>query len=123
MNDPKGHTSLKNVGSSMVKQISILEITGTPIWVSMINGQKVFEQISTALLKGDKVALSFKGRERVVTAFLNVVIGQLYAGRLSSETLARDLSYIDLGDGDQEKIDLVIENAKRYFAQRLDRDK
>lgn len=123
MNDLKAHTSLTNVGSSMVKQISILETTGTPIWVSMIHGQKVFEQISTALLKGDTVALSFKGRERVITAFLNVVIGQLYTGRLSSETLAKNLSYIDLGDGDQEKIDLVIENAKRYYSQRLDRDR
>lgn len=102
----------------MMKQISILDITGTPIWVSGTDGQKVFDQISTALLAGEKVALSFEGRERVITAFLNVVIGQLYAGQIPEEALKNDLTYVDLGDGDQAKIDLVVENAKRYFAAR-----
>jgi hypothetical protein len=102
----------------MVKQISMLEITETPIWVSPADGQKVFEKISAALLAGGRVSLSFRGRERVITAFLNVVIGQLYAGRIPEEALADNLTYVDLGDGDQAKIDLVVENAKRYFAAR-----
>lgn len=106
----------------MVKKISILEIVGTPIWVAAPDGQKVFNEISPVLIAGKKIKLSFKGRERVITAFLNVVIGQLYAGRIPEETVENNLTYVDLGDGDQEKIDLVIENAKRYFAaNNLDR--
>ncbi len=99
-----------------MRQISMLEIAGTPFWLSAPDGQKVFNEISTALIAGEKVELSFKGRERVITAFLNVVIGQLYAGRIPEETLANNLTYVDLGDGDQENIDMVVENAKRYFA-------
>jgi hypothetical protein len=101
-----------------MRQLSMIEFAGTPILVSMADGMKVFEPLSAALLAGEKVALSFKGREHVITAFLNVVIGQLYAGRIPEESLANNLIYVDLGDGDQEKIDMVVENSKRYFADR-----
>jgi hypothetical protein len=96
----------------------MLDIAGTPIWVSETDGQKVFDVLSEALISGESVSLSFSGRERVITAFLNVVIGQLYAGRIPAEVLADNLSYIDLGDGDQAKIDMVVENAKEYFKNR-----
>lgn len=101
-----------------MRRISILEIAGTPFWLSAPVGQKVFDEISTALIAGETIELSFRGREQVITAFLNVVVGQLYAGRIPEETLANNLTYVDLGDGDQEKIDMVVENAKRYFAAR-----
>lgn len=101
-----------------MRRISMVELAGTPILVSMADGMKVFEPLSTALLAGEQVVLSFKGRERVITAFLNVVIGQLYAGRIPEEALENNLTYVDLDDGDQEKIDMVVENSKRYFADR-----
>lgn len=101
-----------------MRTIVMAEVAKTPILVSAPHGQKVFDLVSSALLEGETVALSFKGRERVITAFLNVVIGQLYAGRIPKETLASNLTYVDLCDGDQEKIDLVVENAKSYFASR-----
>jgi hypothetical protein len=101
-----------------MRQLSMVELAGTPILVSMTDGMKVFEPLSAALQGGEKVALSFKGREQVITAFLNVVIGQLYAGRIPEESVENNLTYVDLGEGDQEKINMVVENSKRYFADR-----
>lgn len=101
-----------------MKTLSIAAITNSAIWVASADGQKVFDQLFEALAADEKVELSFAGRERVITAFLNVAIGQLYAGRIPESLVENNLKFIDLGDGDQEKIDLVVSNAKRFFAER-----
>lgn len=99
-------------------RISIHEIIGTPLWVSSNDGQAVFEALAEPLRAGRRVTVSFAGREHVITAFLNVAIGQLYAGSIPWEELDTRLSFDDLADGDLEKIYMVIVNAKRYFQQR-----
>lgn len=99
-------------------RISIREIAGTPIWVSSEDGQAVFEAIAAPLRSKQSVSVSFAGREHVITAFLNVAIGQLYAGSIPWNELDARLLFEDLGDGDREKLDMVILNAKRFFQQR-----
>ena len=99
-------------------RISIEEATCQTIWVSSDDGQAVFEAVAGQLRAGHLVSLSFAGRAQVITAFLNVAIGQLYSGSIPWNELDARLSFEDLGDGDREKIDMVILNAKRYFQQR-----
>lgn len=98
--------------------ISIKDVVEGPIWVSANDGQKVFSAISDALQDGYKVELSFVGREHVITAFLNVAVGQLYSGKYAWSDLETRLSFSGLADGDADKLDMVIVNAKRYFQQR-----
>lgn len=99
-------------------RISIEEVTGQTIWVSHDDGQAVFEAVASQLRSGQRVSLSFAGRAQVTTAFLNVAIGQLYSGSIPWNELDARLSFEDLGDGDRDKIDMVVLNAKRYFQQR-----
>jgi hypothetical protein len=99
-------------------KVSVREIVGGSLWVSSEDGQKVFAALSEPLLAGGSVAVSFGGREHVITAFLNVAVGQLYAGAIPWYELDSRLSFEDLGDGDRAKIDMVVLNAKRFFQQR-----
>lgn len=98
--------------------VSIAEVLGQGICVSQADGQKLFEQVHGILQDGGRVRLSFNGVEHVITAFLNVSIGQLYAGAFTWPDLEARLEYVDLRDGDREKIDMVVLNAKRYFQQK-----
>ncbi|MCS4089743.1 STAS-like domain-containing protein [Rhizobium sp. BK176] len=99
-------------------EVSILDIVGGPIWVSTADGQKVFDAISSALHAGNRVCVSFAGREQVITAFLNVAVGQLYSGAFNWADLGSRLTFVDFGDGDLGKLEMVTLNAKRFFQQR-----
>jgi hypothetical protein len=113
-----------NEGTSMTKsaddriEVSIAGVVGGAIWVSGADGQKVFDAIVVPLRGGRSVSVSFAGCEHVITAFLNVALGQLYSGALDSADLDGRLSFTDIGDGEREKIDMVVSNARRYFEQR-----
>jgi hypothetical protein len=98
--------------------LSIEEIVGGPIWVSGSDGQKVFDAISAPLHAGNRVSVSFARREHVITAFLNVAVGQLYSGAFDWADLEARLAFADLGDGDLAKLEMVVLNAKRFFQQR-----
>jgi hypothetical protein len=99
-------------------RLSIRDILDANVWVSSEDGQKVFDAISARLIAGERVSVSFSGREQVITAFLNVAIGQLYAGSIPWNELEARLAFEDLGDGDREKVNMVAHNAKRFFQQR-----
>lgn len=99
-------------------KVSIQEVVGGSVWVSSEDGQKVFAALSAPLLAGECVAASFAGREHVITAFLNVAVGQLYAGAIPWHELEERLSFEDFGPDDRAKIDMVVLNAKRFFQQR-----
>jgi hypothetical protein len=102
-------------------RLSIRDILGSGTWVSSSDGQKVFDAAIAHLLEGRALQVSFRGREHVITAFLNVAIGQLYAGRVDWNDLDERLAFTDLDAGDREKVDMVIDNAKRYFVARAQR--
>lgn len=99
-------------------KISVKEVVGGSIWVSKDDGQKVFSAIADPLRAGERVAVSFIGREHVITAFLNVAIGQLYAGSIPWHELEARLTFEDVSEDDRGKINMVALNAKRFFQQR-----
>jgi hypothetical protein len=107
-----------------IKRITlrILDIVGSPIWVSTDDGQKVFNKIKEAFNAGHAVEVSFANGETMITAFLNAAIGQLYSGEFTEEFLKGHLEFAEIGDDDRAMLERAIVNAKRYFANQKDYD-
>lgn len=99
-------------------KLKIADIVGSPVWVSTEDGQKVFQEITAALSTNAAIELSFANRENLITAFLNAAIGQLYGGVYEESFLKEHLRYSDTTEDDRAMLERVIENAKRYFANR-----
>jgi hypothetical protein len=98
--------------------LKIYEIVGGPIWVAAEDGQKVYEKIVAAFRAGRAVQLSFANRGNLITTFLNTAIGQLYKGDYQEDFLRTNLVPVDITDEDKKLFDRVIENSKRFFANR-----
>ncbi len=96
-------------------KISISDIIGNKDAVSTEDGQKVFELISPLLREGTRVELSFDQIDWIISAFLNVAIGQLY-GEFSDEDVSERLDVTGLDQMDRELLEKVVDNAKAYFA-------
>lgn len=94
--------------------LNIFEIVGSKFCVSPDDGQKVHDQIELALKKGLRVRLSFANVDRLISAFLNVAIGQLY-GEFPDELLRTNLSVINIEKSDLVLLKRVIDTAKIYF--------
>ncbi len=97
--------------------VRILDVVGSPLAVSAEDGQAVHDKIVPLLRENRAVRLSFQGIETVISAFLNAAIGQLY-GELSEDRIRELLSVEDMAPEDLALLKRVIDNAKRYFANR-----
>lgn len=98
----------------MKKTIKVFEIIGEPLCAAHDDGQAVFNVIRQEILNGIQLEISFEGIELIISAFLNVAIGQLY-GEFSEEKIDNEISYAHLEEDDKELLNLVIANAKRYY--------
>lgn len=94
--------------------LQLTEVVGSTLCVASEDGQKVYDQISKALIDSQKVRLSFLNVESLTSAFLNAAIGQLY-GNFQEEQLRNSLSVIDIENDDLALLRRVIETAKLYF--------
>jgi hypothetical protein len=95
----------------------VTAIVGGGLCVSSEDGQKVHDKIVPLLREGRPVALSFEGVDTLISAFLNAAIGQLY-GEFSEEQIRQLLSVKDMTPEDLGILKRVVENAKRYFANK-----
>lgn len=96
--------------------LSVTQIAGTGICVSLEDGNRVHERIFSQLQAGNRVILSFFGVTRMTTAFLNAAVGQLY-NEFDDQTV-RDLLVPEDGTP-QDQLRLlkrVADNAKLFFA-------
>ena len=103
-------------GPTMNEPITLYlyEIVGSNLCVASEDGQKVFEQIATALRDKQKVRLSFLNVESLTSAFLNAAVGQLY-GIFPEGQLSASLSAADIEPDDLVLLKRVIATAKQYF--------
>lgn len=97
--------------------VRVFDIVGGPLGVSADDGQRVHDKIAPLLREGQAVVLSFEQVETLIPAFLNAAIGQLY-GEIPEERIRELLAVRDLDADDMEVLKRVVENAKRYFANR-----
>lgn len=77
-------------------------------------GTPVFETIVRALRDGCNVTLDFSDVTMLTTAFLNVVIGDLYKD-YTSEDLKNRLTLINYTDSTAARIKRVTDNAKLFY--------
>lgn len=102
--------------------VRIFDVVGGALCVSTEDGQRVHDTIATLLRENQKVVLSFEQIDTLISAFLNVAVGQLY-GEFPEKSIRELLSAQDISPDDAEMLKRVVENAKRYFANRGIADK
>ena len=94
--------------------LQLTEIVGASLCVASADGQKVFEQVATALKDGQAVKLSFLNVENLTSAFLNAAVGQLY-GNFPEDLIRHSLSVSEIDPDDLALLRRVVETAKLYF--------
>jgi hypothetical protein len=102
--------------------IRVHEIVGGTLCVSAEDGQRVYDQIAPLLRNGQKVVISFEQVKTMISLFLNAAIGQLY-GEFTEERIRELLSVQEMNQDDLGVLKRVVDNAKRYFANRSAADK
>jgi len=95
--------------------IKIKDIVGE-YWIIPISGQEAYEKVASALREGKCVELSFEQMRVITSAPLNYAVGQLFNGEFSEEFLKEHLTFTGADGWDKYLIDVVIENAKRYYS-------
>lgn len=80
-------------------------------------GKPINEKIRTFFGQGETVTLNFSGVELMTTAFLNVVIGDLY-NDYSSEELKEKLKIVNVSVDDARRIKKVTDTAKLFYANK-----
>lgn len=83
--------------------------------VTPSEGEPIYNHIVASLKKGDNVILDFSNVEMMTTAFLNVVIGNLYKD-YTSEQLKSMLSFENLSESIAFRIKKVTDNAKLFYS-------
>lgn len=97
--------------------VRVLDIVGGTLAVSADDGQAVHDKIVPLLREGRRVIVSFEGVNTIISAFLNAAIGQLY-GEFPEERIRELLSVEHMVPEDLALLKRVVDNSKRYFANR-----
>lgn len=102
--------------------INVADVIGGTLCISSEDGQKIFEKLVPLLKEGKHVIISFERITTIISLFLNVAVGQLY-GTFTEEQIREQLQVSDLADDDLDILKRVVDNAKRYYANRERYDK
>lgn len=102
-------------------RLKITDLIGSKICISGEDGQKVFEKAEKLLRDGKCILISFDNVEMLISLFLNVAIGQLY-GVFPEEVIRNQVKVEGLVDDDMELLKRVVDNAKKYYANKKDYD-
>lgn len=93
-------------------ELKIFDIVGKRC-ITKENGQRIFERIHPALLKGENVTLDFGRVEQFASPFFNYAIGQLLKD-IKDEDFEKLLRIDNLDKDGRLVVKRVIENAKNY---------
>lgn len=97
--------------------ISIVDLIQSPSALTREQGKIIYDKIIDYIQDGTKVLIDFTDIESLITPFLNVAIGKLYEN-YSSEQLKSLIEFINIPKGTSSKFQLVIDNAKQYYANK-----
>ncbi len=98
----------------MQDMINVRALIGSPSALTREQGELVYNSIVTRISQKKHTVLDFAEIESLITPFLNVAIGKLYADYTSDE-LNRYLSIINIPASKTATIQIVIANAKRFY--------
>src|SRR5262249_20130341 len=102
-------------------EVSVLEEAGA-ICVSAANGTRICSVVHSLLGMGANVVINFNGVEVLTPSFLNTAVSCLYDGSFTLDELAARVRFVSLGDN-EALLNLVIENAKRFYAASVENKK
>lgn len=94
----------------MNEPVKLLEIINTEYGVTAEDGQKVY-QVLYPLLQQGEVIVDFTGVNITASPFLNFAIGQL----VKDCDISR-LKFAGLSEYQQSIVNMIIQNAKNYYA-------
>ncbi len=97
--------------------LNIASLIKSPSALTREQGAIVYHEILQNLNSGNKVILDFKEIESLITPFLNVSIGKLYE-TFNSTQLNAQLEVQNPPDGTASKFQMVIQNAKQFYADK-----
>lgn len=96
------------------KRIVLTEKVTDNMAVTPDEGQPILTEIIGYIQSGDTVEIDFSGLQICTTAFLNVVIGNLYKD-YTSEQLREKISFKGLDDPMKERLKKVTDRAKTFY--------
>ncbi len=82
--------------------------------MAQADGRKLGSELREALERGEDITLDFTGVRAVLSAFLNPAVGELY-GTFPAEEVDRRVSAVTQSDVQQDSLERVRENARRYY--------
>lgn len=97
-----------------MKKITIDDYVSLHQGITAEEGNKIFKLLSDTIKTQEKVELDFTNIIRTTTAFLNVVLGDLYKS-YTSEELRNLISFSNLSDANAQRIKRVTDNAKLFY--------
>jgi hypothetical protein len=95
--------------------INILDLIGE-YCITTEDGQTLYDLIHPKLLENQPVELDFTGVEIAAPPFLNFAIGQLLRDN-QPESIDRLLQRKNLNPLDEETLQLIIDDCKRYYSE------
>jgi len=97
-----------------IMHLLVKDIINSELAVSADDGNKVFDNINSALKERSIVELDFKGVTIMITAFLNSAIGRLYE-TYQSDFLNDYLKLVNVAPEDRILFRKVVQRAQEYF--------
>lgn len=101
----------------MDKVIRVSDLINSPAALTVEQGKILYKEIVSSINNVDKVVIDFADIESIITPFLNESIGRLYED-FTGEELSKKLSIINQPEGTNRKFNMVIRNAKQFYANK-----
>jgi len=101
----------------MSLKISVADVIGETICISVEDGEKLYSVICDGLFSTDFLEVSFAGIGLIVAAFLHAAVGQLLE-KFSKRDIQRRIRFTNLEPDDEKTIQLVIAHAVDYYNNR-----
>jgi len=98
----------------MEKFLNIKEAIGSDYAASSDKAEIIAKLIRTSLNNNEKIVISFKDINVVLTAFLNIAIGDLYRD-YTKEKIESSISFIDCNENIKRSIELTKETAEKFY--------
>lgn len=100
-----------------MKYIDIAQKLDNSSALTQDQGDIIYAEIDSAFQNQDSITLDFSNVEQIITPFLNRAIGKLYE-KYTSEQITALLEMKNFPKEKNKTLNLVISNAKRYYADR-----
>lgn len=101
----------------MERYIDVAEQIGTPAALTQETGDIIYSVIMSAFEKKEKIHLNFENVESMISPFLNRAIGKLYE-KYTGEFIKQYLHLENFPQNKVSTLNIVISNAKKYYANR-----